>query len=139
MEKSEWIQRLKEFEKNLHEEGKGSVCKFARCLQHYNGGNYGLLGILEMVEELSILYRIDELIGENLSWYIQFREYDIKDPEETCWKEKAEFQIKYGQLIEKYETDDWTPEIKKRFEDGLDFLKVALKQESVTSAQEVTK
>ncbi len=62
-----------------------------------------------------------------------------KDPEETCWKEKAEFQIKYGQLIEKIDTDDWTPGIKKRFEDGLDFLKVSLKLEKVTSAQELTK
>ena len=97
------------------------------------------MGVLELLEQAAVLYRIDGLIGDDLSWYIQYGEEDpFDDQEQIRWKEIAELQIKYCQLVNSFKMEARTQEIKKRFEAGLDFLRVSLQQESVTVDQEVT-
>lgn len=128
MEQSEWIQELKEADKEFDkiscgEDNRRFVLQFAESIQHCTDGCGEIAGVLSLLNDASVIEKLDELIGFNLHWLVEF--YDEADEltkEDICRKEKAELQLKYCQMIESYDLEYWTPEIKKLFEDGLDFL-----------------
>jgi len=145
MEQSKWIQELTELDKELEKipwgnEVRSQTVRFAHIMRYYCNGCGGgeIDGLLTIFQLGSVILRLDELIGFNLHWLFDYYDDGDKlDEEDSCRKEKAELQLKYCQMIESFNMEYWTPEIKKLFEDGLDFL--FNRMEQATPKQGVSK
>ena len=140
MNTSEWLQELEKVGYELDEGAKDTILQMAKYLRFFNNSDGELDGFMFLLYEKSRLMRICDSIGYDL--YEKFGYSDDRtsdevskllseDPELRQCFERSEFLIKYSKYLREYDPDDWTPEVKQRFEEALDFLEESLKHEPV--------
>ena len=140
MEQSEWIKELTELGEGMDKSTKGEIFSIAvnlKGVKKYT--SYVLCGLSEITDKIATLCTIYDLIGEDLFYKVQqIQGNDMDGEEEKQYIEKADILIAFAKLLKECDFYKWTPEIIKRFEDGLDSLRVSLNQESGTVDQGVS-